>query len=592
MKKYFLFITIILTLAFSLTNVTKNIMVKADDNTIPEGNDFATKVLRDPWDMSEFSDISTYLNSSGQDIALENISVQNGIFSATATRSSGAQFTSLFPGYNTAMLVGKVGELYPIESSTYKCLYIASKIESGSQTNPTTHDAVGVLWFADEKLNGGTWGGVQNIDMNPTTTWKLRKINLTENAYGTKWTDQTQWKGLRIDPTIYKTSFAVDWVRLTDCNPVYYDLSGLNGNTSYHLYLINNGREILINSFSTSANQTTYSVDFDGVAAGTYTYRVKDGTTTTIEGNVTVNQTPIINFTRPSTTSGDDYATKAGNPWDFESLNDVTKFNDITYSFENGLLNMTTTESYRDAFLELNSPTTIPSAVDYRYLTFRMLTDGPWQNVPEGMIARWVWKVPGSDGKDCWLVSHDIPFDVAWYNLSVDLHHPFNSTAEEHSAYCNGVPLNWKENTNVQQFRFDPNESIFNYPLFQQLDWLMLTKVDRVIKGNKFPLIFNLNKNLDQIDMDFYYTTDRNFPFQNNANISSIQAPFIQTKINNFFQLYLPFIINEKHITPDTDFIWDTYDVPLGEYYICAKIDDGFNIGVGCSEAPVKVTSE
>jgi hypothetical protein len=221
-----------------------------------------------------------------------------------------------------------------------------------------------------------------------------------------------------------------------------------------------------------------------------------------------------------------------------------------------------------------------------------MLTDGPWQNVPEGMIARWVWKVPGSDGKDCWLVSHDIPFDVGWYNLSVDLHHPFNSTAEEHSAYCNGVPLNWKENTNVQQFRFDPNESIFNYPLFQQLDWLMLTKVDRVIKGNKFPLIFNLNKNLDQIDMDFYYTTDRNFPFQNNANISSIQAPFIQTKINNFFQLYLPFIINEKHITPDTDFIWDTYDVPLGEYYICAKIDDGFNIGVGCSEAPVKVTSE
>jgi len=567
--------------------------VRAADNTIPEGNDFATKVLRDPWDMNEFSDISTYLNSSGQDISLENIYVENGIFSANAA-SSDPQFTILFPGYNTAMLVGKVGELYPIQSNTYSCLYVAAKIDYGT-TNPS-FDAMEVMYFADEKLNGGTWGGKQQIERNPTSIWKLHKIDLAEGSYGTNWTAQAQWKGLRIDPTTNKTSFAVDWVRLTDCNPVYYAISGLDGNKSYQLYLISNGREILIDSFSTSANQTTYSANFAGVAAGTYTYRVKDGTTTATEetateGIVTVNQTPIINFTRPSTTSGEDYATKAGNPWDFNSSDDVPKFNDINYSFENGLLNMTTPSGYLDAFLELNSPTNIPSAVDYRYLTFRMLTDGPWQNIPGGMIARWIWKVSGSDSKDCWLVSHDIPFDVSWYNLSVDLHHPFNSTAEEHSEYCNGVPLNWKENTNVQQLRFDPNESIFNYPLFQQLDWIKLTKVDRVVKGNKLPLSFYLNKNLNQVNIEFYYTTDTNNPFQHTATTSAKEEPVPPTQLGPY-TLFLPLLRNGNGESPDAYFYWHTDDVPLGEYYICARIDDDYNIGVGCSEAPVKVTSE
>jgi hypothetical protein len=205
------------------------------------------------------------------------------------------------------------------------------------------------------------------------------------------------------------------------------------------------------------------------------------------------------------------------------------------------------------------------------------------------MITRWIWKVPGSDGKDCWLVSHDIPFDVGWYNLSVDLHHPFNSTAEEHSAYCNGVPLNWKENSNVQQLRFDPNESIFNYPLFQQLDWIKLSKVDRVVKGNRFPLVFDLNKIIKQVNIDFYYTTDTNYPFQHNATTSVREEPIPPTQLGEFL-LFLPLLRNGE--PSDAYFFWQTEDVPLGEYYICAKIDDGFNIGVGCSEAPVKVTSE
>ena len=48
---------------------------------VPESDDFATLILRDPWDMSEFTDISQYLNESGQRDIIRNPKVSNGIFS-------------------------------------------------------------------------------------------------------------------------------------------------------------------------------------------------------------------------------------------------------------------------------------------------------------------------------------------------------------------------------------------------------------------------------------------------------------------------------------------------------------------------------
>jgi hypothetical protein len=50
-----------------------------------EGDDFATRNLRNAWDMSEFADISQALNQSGQVNYLTNILVQDGVFSARST---------------------------------------------------------------------------------------------------------------------------------------------------------------------------------------------------------------------------------------------------------------------------------------------------------------------------------------------------------------------------------------------------------------------------------------------------------------------------------------------------------------------------
>ena len=96
--------------------------------TVGEGYDFATRVLRDPWDMSEFTDINQWLNHTGPDNYLLNIQVQDGIFSAYAS-SGGSYFFTLYPGYDPGMNNGKIGRILPINSSLYSCFYLAMQAQ-------------------------------------------------------------------------------------------------------------------------------------------------------------------------------------------------------------------------------------------------------------------------------------------------------------------------------------------------------------------------------------------------------------------------------------------------------------------------------
>src|SRR5258708_6499665 len=49
---------------------------------VPESSDFATRVLRDPWDMSLYSDVSQFLNDSGTQSAISNPAAADGLFTA------------------------------------------------------------------------------------------------------------------------------------------------------------------------------------------------------------------------------------------------------------------------------------------------------------------------------------------------------------------------------------------------------------------------------------------------------------------------------------------------------------------------------
>ena len=571
----------------------------------PEGNDFAAQVLRGPWDMNEYSSISQYINQSGQANILQDIKVENGIFSARSVDD--AHFFPLFPGYYTAMLIGKVGHNYPIPSAKYKTLYIAMKVDSGPPA--PWQDMLQIFWFADERLNGpgGVWGYSKFFTLYPEAgtaapnpIWKLFKIDLSAGdtvGGGTPWTGSSAWQGLRIDPTMQKgVNFQVDWIRLTDSQPVNFPITFNGGGANFSVWIVPAGtnREILVQTGISSP----FNLDLQGIAPGAYTYLIKNGSTAIQSGSFEINQAPIVNFTRPSPTGSEDYATLAGNPWDMSDGSGVSMECAAT-NFQDGKLNLTTPTAaaqppgctgggISDPRLNLNVPFPFNPA-EYRYLSFRMYTAGAWQNVPLGMMARWIWTVPGSGG-NCYMVSQDIPFDVGWQTYTIDLFDSVNGTPEAVVGTC--PPYSWKNTPTVIGLRFDPNENILGYPLVQAIDWIKLYKGDRVPRGVPFPVKMVLNKPPEETGLSYFYTTDpKDQPQQQVARVY-LSSP--SGSSTGSHRLYLP-IISSKFDPTDVPppnsvtYNWDTSLVSPGNYYICVSAADSQNKTTVCSDVPVQV---
>jgi hypothetical protein len=576
----------------------------------PEGKDFATQVMRSPWNMSEYSEISQYINHAGQEILLQNIKVENGVFSAKSATTD-AQFYPLFPGYWTAMLIGKVGHNYPIQSSTYKYLYIAMKVDSGPPSpNP---DMFQIMWFADERQNapGARWGYSKGMALYPeagsnapTPVWKLYKVDLSspQIQWGeTPWTGNPTWQGLRIDPTIQaNVNFQVDWVRLTDAAPVLFPISFNcgSGNCSVWVRPLGTNREIQIES----AISSPYNLDLQGIPPGEYEYIVKNGPTVIQTGSFDVNSAPVVNFLKPSPSGSEEYSLLSGNPWDMGDGSDAV-VECAGYQFKNGMLQMITPTGaaqpsgcwggvaygspVSDPRIVLNTPVPFKPA-EYRYLSFRMYTEAPWQDIVYGMMARWIWTVQGPGGT-CQYVSHDIPYDVGWQTYTIDLYDAFNGSPE---VVLGGCPAtNWKESGTVVGLRFDPNENILGYPLNQTIDWIKLYKEDRSPKGSNFPIRFFLNKSPSEMQISYFYTTDpTNHPTQQMAQALPSPPP-LGTGRHSLFLPQVTSIYDPSYLPPPNSvtFHWDTSKVNSGIYYICISASDSLNQTTYCSDTPTIV---
>ncbi len=321
-----------------------------------------------------------------------------------------------------------------------------------------------------------------------------------------------------------------------------------------------------------------------------------------------INQTPIAKFADPNFYSGPDYATTAGNPWDFRDTADVVKVGGAQSSLGGGVLDLITQSSRgADPKIYLNSPQVIPNSGDYRYFNFRLYTEGPWQNITDGMVLRWIWVQLNNRGEECYRVSHDIPFDVGWQIYSIDLHDVFNGIAEEVAGSCSGLSWHWLDSSPLSKFRLDPNENILGIPLHQQLDWVRLTQVESIPQGSPFTIRIGLNKFPSDIrSTDFYYTDNLNFPTQHPAHeftsLSKVQnlvgTQVFQNKPQNaqlLQTLLLPITTNDyvpsdlPGVENKIKYIWDTGSVAPGDYYICVKVNDGTNEATYCSEATVEV---
>jgi hypothetical protein len=593
--------------------------------TIPEGRDFATRALRDPWDMSEFTDISQYLNDDGQFNLVQNVLVANGVFSGQSTWLRDPHFHVLHAGYRGTLNVGKVGARYPISSSDFQCLYAAMRVNPGQLEIPTNPDQFQVFWFADASLNneGATWGRTYGIQLYPeagagapVANWKLYRVNLaTQPSLGTAWTQHGTWQSLRIDPTNKAdVDFSVDWVRLTDCRPVNYTVTwpSIAGAEPVYLWLQPAGttRNVLLTQAGIAASTRSHSLDTQGFAAGTYQIRLSRSPTTCCSMNVdtiTIAPAPIATFERPSFTSGVDYATETGNAWDMADSADTPLIVCASSSFLNGLLTLDT-PTYSDqpwycqggtvADPQVFLRTPVPSDTSrFRFLTFRMHTEGPVQRFGAGMMVRWVWVIQGASGRqgyECWLVSNDIPYDVGWQTYSVDLKDDSNGgTVIQTAGDCPTGTLTWSMTSPVLRFRLDPNENITGSNMHQELDWVRLTAMDEVKQGTPFPVQISLNVSPSQLTSSaFYYTTDpAGSPQQHSA---ALYAPVPSTP--GRYSVYLPLVLagfapgGDQPGANGVTFYWDTATVTPGTYYICTSLADAYNQATYCSEAPVVVS--
>jgi hypothetical protein len=613
MKSGFLLVFLVLVTASGMAFAPLTQIVESDpagvegdtlgNYTTGDGLDYATRVLGDAWDMSEFYDISQGLNTlADPNQHLANIQVSDGIFSASSVGTY-SEFFPLFPGYPPGTHSGKIGALYPINSSVFGCFYMAMK-----STWPINNlNAFYVGWGANDDTNKPS-GIAQSSNINPISNgqWMLHQINLNSApllpGYQTKWSTQP-WQYLRITSSMYAgTQFSIDWIRLTNCQPVYVNLTGLSSGT-YSLWLStssHDGQVLVVNSFSTTGS---YNWDVQGLAAGSYTYYVKsvDGSSVKYQGQVSVVESPIVTFTSPSEYSGQDYANSMGNPWDMNDSSDAPYINCVkSADFSNGILTLITGSrqcqgpgaNEADPKIFLNSADH-GNLASYRYLSFRSSTTGyPWSVPQLGMIVRLFWSLD-RPGLDCWYGSRAVALDVGWQTYMVDLYDAWNGLPEEKTpADCPNV--SWRDQASVGPvvaFRIDPNENITGVDMLQEFDWIRLTKVEQVSQGASAKIRVLLNKPPSEVNLNFYYTTDLSQPTQHPA------STYPQAIIAAPYHFYLPLVVNSdlnfdpfvSQLPADVTFSWDTSGVTPREYYICAQANDNYNQAIYCSHAPIQI---
>ncbi len=580
----------------NVTAIAAGEQVTLSQYLVPEGRDFSTLEFGDPWDMEEYSDVSMYINESNTALHLENIEVSGGKFSARSVDTD-AQFHVLFPGYQSSIPAGKTGTRHPINPSNH-CLFTLMNVQS---VYPL--DEVRVWWFANNKLTGEQFGSgrLSTFPFSPGWSYLAADLNSLDGTSGDSWSGGVEeWQGLRLDPTVSSgVEFEVDWVRLTDCGevPVTVSWSGISGGVQIWVGIETPQPdfEVPIGMLSLKdCDPDSCVLDVQGWEPGLYyigVRRVSDGQFFWTSQPLVINPSPILDIIRPSFTSGESIV------WNMNSQSGIVPERTICvdYIFDQGELYLITKPPAQLPGGCVSSGSSDPQVVlsqngdvdttSYRYLTFQALMEGQWQDVNRGWIMRWIW----SPYNDCFLVSNDIPFDVGWQTLTIDLHDSFEGLAEDAASPPTvNCPINHWTTFPATYLRFDPNENTTSVTFHQRMDWIRLSRMDRVTQGDLYPIQIQSSENIDDLSLNFYFTTN---PDGNPKQQVAVIKTGPSTPPGGPYTIFLPMIFSDYEGSNFTTYLWDTSGVSNGQYYICVEASDGLNIPTYCSEAPVDVTT-
>ena len=184
--------------------------------------------------------------------------------------------------------------------------------------------------------------------------------------------------------------------------------------------------------------------------------------TTTADGPVNEWTGPVLRIEDPDVTGGNDYATNArnGDPWDFSSVDDVLRTDNVSGQVQNGVFEGTNAGPVmNDPGVTMKVPVAF-SADDFHRATVHFTYDGELnlEDKPGGgQNARLMWRIAGTpltkNGSHN-QVSRDVVTFPGQASFTVDLKtNPSSDAVDPRST----PRIGWAGNM-IEMFRFDPNE--------------------------------------------------------------------------------------------------------------------------------------
>lgn len=606
--------------AWAQYNYTIALLSPTNNVTFPEADEFAGQVVGAPWKMQNlhyFPYDCNYnhpnLDPAGNWLGYMNqLTVQGvgGFYYPLFRGFSEPAYTNYFSWYDKGV---PYGPLNPVDASYYTRLAVRQSLSHADRSfiyvfwyktigqNEDNHlgfidaDAAGISYPVWAYYADGF--RLYDIDLTGLSfyTNRIDGINSTQDKSGT-WSGTVY--GFYVMPSLQAQAGAsnqVDWLRLYHPSPnqalaITWETTLVPTNqASYNIqiYIDRDNQGYDGDLFLSGIwNHGHYELDTGALPPGEYYIYLKvvyagsvDYYTVTqsqYSGQITIGARPSFEFTSPSYTSGVDYATaRLGNPWDLSGIDDfeTNRVADIAqYSFANGYFSAQTGggDAQFGLNIMLNGARVPIDSTYYRYLTFHMLVDDSVFDIlnryARGTVARWQWAKStfGQGGDDSY--SKDIPLIEEWHAYTVDL---WDNTFLETRGNFTAAQAGWYNVQEVNYLIFHPMEST-NGAVFHVRDIRLCATPQSV--NNQFQISWNAaDADSTAVNVAFYYGTA-------SALRRRGETPTFITTITNALAV--------------KTYLWDTTDVPAGEYYLRADVSDGAHSFSAYSKAPVYIQSQ
>jgi hypothetical protein len=417
--------------------------------TATGGADYAAQTFSDVWDYSNAEDQPLVAGATIADMTQASMSGGRLIFDALP----GGYVSPLVSWDDAGALPwGRDGALYPVDANRYRRVSIHMKVGTASRAE--------LMWFTCGVSSQACQGG---MGFNTTAGWHTYDMLIT-NTTGAPAAWQGLVKGLRLYTTGVTDHVEIDWIRVyapgqtatvtfTDSTPgtspyVIWDLDADAGN--------NTTANPAWGRLDASGSGSTRTFHAGALPQGTYRIGVvDDGQTSYAPTPLVVDAPPAPVVIDPDSGGGYDYATLAGNAWDFNDAADVARVNNAASAVANGLLYGHNSPPLQNDPHVILTQYGVIDATRFHRLRIRMGHEGAFSlaDAPgAGMNSRIIWATQGDPAMA--QVSDDLVVYPGWHTFTLDLaSSPPNAVQEP------GTPgqAGWT-GQQLALFRIDPNE--------------------------------------------------------------------------------------------------------------------------------------